>query len=157
MNERYGFDFDPNRCIKCFACEIACLQWHGIPAGTFKLRKVSEISEGKFPEVKRAFLSSSCHHCLNAPCASACPSGAISLRTEDNIVLVDDQKCNGCRACLEACPFGVPEFDSDGLMHKCDMCLDRIENGQKPICVDTCPTQALKWDRLTESTKFKSI
>jgi anaerobic dimethyl sulfoxide reductase subunit B (iron-sulfur subunit) len=148
MNKRYAFSFDSTRCLKCYACEIACLQWHGIAAGTFKLRKVTEEISGAFPNVKRVFNSLSCQHCDPAPCAAVCPTGAILQRDEDGIVLVDTAKCNGCRACLEACPFGIPQFDGDGLMHKCDMCLDRIEGGEKPVCVETCPTQALQWSRI---------
>jgi anaerobic dimethyl sulfoxide reductase subunit B len=141
------FIFSSRRCIKCYACEIACLQWHHIPAGSFKLRKVLEVSTGQFPDVKRNFDSVTCHHCDEAPCVNVCPTGALTQRASDGVVLVEIQKCNGCRSCLTACPFGIPEFDSDGLMHKCDMCLDRIESKQKPICVETCPTQALKWGR----------
>jgi anaerobic dimethyl sulfoxide reductase subunit B (iron-sulfur subunit) len=148
MKKRYGFYFEPERCLKCWACEIACEQWHGIKAGTYKLRRVSEVTSGTFPKVKRTFLSLSCHHCSKAPCAAVCPTGAISQRVEDGIVLVDDQKCIGCYACLEACPFGVPQFDADGLMHLCDMCLDRLDNGQRPICAETCPTGALHWGTL---------
>jgi anaerobic dimethyl sulfoxide reductase subunit B (iron-sulfur subunit) len=154
MIKQFGFYFDSARCTKCYACEIACLQWHGIEAGTFKLRKVEEVTAGTFPEVKRTFLSLSCHHCGKPPCALVCPSGAISKRTEDGIVLVDSQKCNGCQACLEACPFGIPQFDRNGLMHKCDMCLDRLEIGKKPICVDTCPTKALLWGTLNEISEL---
>ncbi len=141
----YRFSFDPERCLKCYACEIACQQWHGIKAGTFKLRKIAEITEGTFPDVKRTFLNLSCRHCKKAPCASACPTGAIIQREADGIVTVDREKCNGCQACFEACPYGVPQFDEKGLMHKCDMCLDRLENGQSPICAATCPTGALQW------------
>jgi anaerobic dimethyl sulfoxide reductase subunit B (iron-sulfur subunit) len=150
MKKQYGFCFESDRCLKCWACEIACKQWHGIKAGTYKLRKVVEVTNGAFPDVKRTFISSSCRHCSKPPCAAACPTGAISQRDEDGVVLVDDEKCIGCYACLEACPFGAPQFDTDGLMHICDMCLDRLEKGQKPICAETCPTGALHWGTLEE-------
>ncbi len=142
---KFTFNFNPERCIKCWACEIACRQWKGLPAGGPKLRKVMEVPSGIFPEVSRQFISLTCRHCENAPCAVACPQKAIIQRTEDGIVIVDREKCSGCRDCLEACPFNVPQFDTDGLMQKCDMCLDRLEKGQKPICAATCPTGALQW------------
>jgi len=150
MKKRYGFYFESQRCIKCWACEIACEQWHGIRAGTVKLRKVMEVTTGTFPQVTRIFLSVSCRHCANAPCIKACPAGAISQRSEDGIVTVDSGKCIGCRSCLEACPFGIPQFGEDGTMQKCDMCLERIAIGQLPICVATCPTGALHWGTLQE-------
>jgi anaerobic dimethyl sulfoxide reductase subunit B (iron-sulfur subunit) len=150
MPKRCTFSFNPDRCLKCFACEIACLQWHAIAAGTFKIRKVVEETSGAFPAVRRTFLSLTCRHCDPAPCAAVCPTEAIHQSRQDGIVLVESQKCNGCQACLAACPFGVPQFDRAGLMHKCDMCVDRIEQGQPPVCVATCPTQALTWDWLPE-------
>jgi anaerobic dimethyl sulfoxide reductase subunit B len=157
MNKQYGFYFDSDRCIKCYACEIACLQWHEIKAGTVKLRKVTEITRGTFPAVTRTFLSTACRHCAKAPCVSACPGGAITRRTEDGIVVVDRQKCIGCRTCLETCPFGIPQFGEDGTMQKCDMCMDRLELGQKPFCVSSCPTQALHWGTTEEITRMASF
>jgi anaerobic dimethyl sulfoxide reductase subunit B (iron-sulfur subunit) len=154
MKKQYGFYHDSDRCIKCYACEVACKQWHGIKAGTIKLRKVVEITTGTFPDVKRTFLSLSCRHCAKAPCIAACPEGAISKRAEDGIVIVDSSKCTGCRSCLDACPFDVPQFGEDGAMQKCDMCLERIENGQQPICAATCPTKALRWGTITELSDF---
>jgi anaerobic dimethyl sulfoxide reductase subunit B (iron-sulfur subunit) len=157
MNKQYGFYFDSARCLKCYACEIACQQWHGIKAGTVKLRKVVEVTTGTFPEVTRRFLSLSCRHCAKAPCAAACPEKAITRRIEDGIVVVDSTKCIGCQVCLEACPFGVPQFDADGLMQKCDMCLDRLAKDLKPICAATCPTQALHWGTLVELSELASV
>ena len=55
MSKQYVFYHDPESCIKCYACEIACEQWHGIKAGTMKLRKVTEITTGTYPDVKRTF------------------------------------------------------------------------------------------------------
>jgi anaerobic dimethyl sulfoxide reductase subunit B len=144
LNTQYGFYFDSVRCIKCKSCEIACKQWKGIKAGTIRLRRVEETTTGTFPAVKRHFFSISCRHCAKAPCISVCPSKAI-IKRPDGIVVVEKDKCIGCRACFDACPFGSPQFGIDGLMEKCDMCLDRIERGQTPICAATCPTQALRW------------
>jgi anaerobic dimethyl sulfoxide reductase subunit B len=149
LKTQYSFYFDSNRCIKCKACEIACKQWKGIEAGTYKLRRVEEITEGVFPDVRRHFFSVTCRHCAKAPCLEVCPTKAI-VKRPDGIVIVNQDDCIGCKACLDACPFGIPQFSEEGLLQKCDMCLDRIENGQIPMCAATCPTQALRWGILEE-------
>jgi anaerobic dimethyl sulfoxide reductase subunit B len=141
---QYSFYFDSDKCIKCKSCEVACKQWKGIKAGTIRLRRVEEVVSGVFPDVRRQFFSISCRHCAKAPCIEACPAKAI-IKRQDGIVLVNRNECIGCQACLEKCPFGIPQFDEDGLMQKCDMCLDRIDDGRKPFCVESCPTQALSW------------
>jgi DMSO reductase iron-sulfur subunit len=150
MNKQYIFYHNPARCIKCYACEVSCKQWHGIKAGTMRFRRVEETSSGTFPDVTRTFKSIACLHCIKPRCIEACPEGAISKRPEDGIVVVDRSKCSGCRACFEACMVKAPQFDEDGAMQKCDMCLERVENGQQPICVANCPTQALHWGTLEE-------
>lgn len=150
IKKQYVFYHDPDRCIKCFACEVACKQWHGIKAGTIRLRRVEEVTTGSFPDVKRTFRSISCLHCVKPRCIEACPRGAISKREEDGIVVVDASKCDGCRACWEACPVKAPQFDEHNIMQKCDMCLERVEHSQVPVCVATCPTQALHWGTLDE-------
>lgn len=150
MKKQYVFYHDPERCIGCSACEVACKQWHGIKAGTIKMRRVEEATAGKFPDVKITFKSIACMHCVKPRCIEACPQGAISKREEDGIVVVDSSVCNGCRSCLEACPVQAPQFGEGDIMQKCDMCLERVENGQRPICVATCPTQALHWGTLEE-------
>jgi anaerobic dimethyl sulfoxide reductase subunit B len=146
MSDTYAFSHDPERCIKCYTCEIACKQWRAIVPGTIKLRRVYEVTTGEFPQVSRVFHSVACQHCPDAPCISACPLGAISKGAIDGIVRVDQARCDGCRQCLEACRLGVPQFDGTGVLHLCDLCSDRLAEGKQPICTESCPTQALRWN-----------
>ena len=153
MANQYAFYLDVQRCIDCYACEVACKQWKGIDAGTVSLRKVIEVTSGKFPSVKRTFISMSCMHCEQPACEAVCPTKAITKRAEDGIVVVDESKCIGCHYCFFACPFGIPQY-SDGTMKKCDFCLDRLEEGKDPICVATCPTEALHCGTMEELSEL---
>lgn len=140
-----GFLFDAGRCVLCHACEVACQAAHGL-SPQMQWRKVVEVWEGHFPAVTRTFVSISCLHCAEPPCQRACPSGAISKRTENGVVVVDGQLCTGCRECYEACPRRVPQFGADGVMGKCDLCLDRAA----PACAAACPTAALRSGTMAE-------
>lgn len=143
MSKQKGFYIETDKCINCWACEVACQQWHNIKAGTWRRRRVLDIVNGTFPDVKRTFISMSCMHCEQPACEAVCPTGAISKRTEDGIVVVDQNKCIGCHYCFFACPFGVPAY-GNGVMQKCDLCLSQnLEEGADPRCVATCPTKAL--------------
>ncbi len=91
----------------------------------------------------------SCLHCANAACVTVCPTGASYKRPEDGIVLVDYDKCIGCKLCSWACPYGAREYDQQqGVMKKCTLCVDRIynetlaEEDRQPACVLACPTGA---------------
>lgn len=145
MSDGYAFTHDPQRCIKCYTCEIACKQWRGIAPSAFKLRRVYEVTTGTFPQVTRTFHSVACQHCPDTPCIAVCAPGAISRNEADGIVRVDAAKCNGCRDCYEACPFNVPDFDEEGILQLCDLCSDRLAQGKHPMCTDACPTGALRW------------
>jgi len=101
---------------------------------------VIDIWEGKFPDISRKFLSLACMHCEKPACAEVCTSGAISKRPDDGIVVVDRDKCNGCRDCYSACPYKIPQFGKDGIMQKCDYCL---ESDGIPACTESCPAEAL--------------
>jgi anaerobic dimethyl sulfoxide reductase subunit B (iron-sulfur subunit) len=101
------------------------------------------------------FLSSACFHCANPACLTACPVESISKRERDGIVVVDKGKCLGkddCGACREACPYEAPQFgaEENAKMQKCDLCFDRMAEGQKPICVAACRTRALDAGPLDE-------
>jgi DMSO reductase iron-sulfur subunit len=146
MGKQYGFLFDVDRCIFCHACEVACKSTRNVEAGV-NWRQVIEIWSGKFPDVTRTFIALSCLHCAEPACAEVCPTGAIAKRDEDGIVVVDKEKCTGCQACFDACPYGVPQFGSDGTMQKCDFCLER---GIKPACTEICPADALFFGTMEE-------
>ena len=146
MTKQYGFYYDAGRCIQCRTCELACKGTRGLESGV-KWRRVVETWDGEYPDVTRTFFSLACMHCDKPACAAVCPTGAIIKRAEDGIVVVDRDKCNGCQDCLPACPYGVPQFGADGVMQKCDFC---IETGRKPACVISCPAEALRSGTIDE-------
>ena len=149
MAEQYGFYVDTSRCIKCWACVVACKQWHEIEAGTVSRRNVTETVEGTFPDVKRKFESLSCMHCENPLCVANCPTGAVSKREEDGVVVVDDTVCIGCKTCISACPYGAPSYDeATSTTFKCDGCYDRRQRGELPACVAACPGANLALDEM---------
>lgn len=161
MADQYGFFVDSTRCIKCFACEVACQQWHEIKAGTIHRRTVQEVCEGTFPDVTRTFASLSCMHCEQPLCVANCPQKAISKREEDGIVVVDKSACIGCKTCSQACPFDVPQYlelEEGGFkMDKCDACLSLgREADETPRCVNTCPTKALHFGKLEDMAALAS-
>lgn len=150
---QYAFFVDRDRCIKCWACQVACKQWNGIDAGTVTRRWVEEETVGTFPDCNRVFTTTSCNHCENPACVENCPVGAITKRDEDGAVVVDQQKCIGCQTCARVCPFEVPNYlPETGAMDKCDMCAacGRTPDKDLPHCVATCPTEALKWGTVEE-------
>ena len=144
-----GFYFDQTRCTGCYTCAIACKDWHSVSEVTPGLMRVGIIEEGKFPNLFVAYLASPCYHCTDPPCVKACPANAIIKRKSDGIVVVNPDECFGNKdcptACLNACPCNAPQFDPEpgSKMRKCNLCLDRLEQGQQTICVDACPMYAL--------------
>ncbi len=171
---RPGLVIDLKRCIGCNACTLACKQENGTPPGVHYARVVTR-EVGTYPQTKRAFLPVLCNHCNDAPCAKACPTGATYIRP-DGIVMVDRNKCIGCRACAVACPYMHRHFIAHGLldkgygdgalnlfetikftdfeegtMAKCTLCAHRIDQGLEPACVVTCPTEARIFGDLEEN------
>lgn len=123
-------------CMGCHACEVACKQEHGLGAGPRLVRVIEHAPD---------FTPIYCRHCADAPCAKACTVDAIS-RNGRGIVLINDDLCIGCKACVEACPFGAMQFDDDGdIAVKCDMCLARQAEGKDPACAAVCPTGCIFW------------
>jgi anaerobic dimethyl sulfoxide reductase subunit B (iron-sulfur subunit) len=154
MSKQYGFYFNADRCVQCRTCEVACKSARSIEPG-MKWRRVVEIWGGVYPDITCSFFALACMHCSKPACIEVCPTGAISKRGEDGIVVVDRDKCNGCRECFSACPYGVPQFGDDGIMQKCDLCAGI---NMEPICAVSCPTEALIFgtiDELLEMAKRK--
>jgi anaerobic dimethyl sulfoxide reductase subunit B (iron-sulfur subunit) len=98
-------------------------------------------------------VSAACMHCQNPVCVQVCPAAAISKR-EDGIVLINQDKCIGCRYCSWACPYGAPQFNAEmGVMSKCNMCYDLVDKGERPACVEGCPSRAMDFGPLEDMQK----
>jgi NADPH-dependent glutamate synthase beta subunit-like oxidoreductase len=91
--QQIGFFYDQTRCIECFACCVACKDWHDIPAGPAHWKRIIAIEEGKWPHLSLAHLAINCFHCAEPVCMSVCPAKAITKREEDGVMVVDRNKC----------------------------------------------------------------
>ena len=152
---KYYIDHDRKRCIGCYACEVHCKSEKGVPPGP-KLNAIIPV-ESRDEEIPRTtFIYMHCYHCEQAPCVHVCPTGAMKKRGKDGIVFVEDSLCIGCKSCITACHWGVPQWDGErGKVLKCDYCMDRIDQGLAPACVTKCTARALKWVTPAESSRRK--
>jgi formate dehydrogenase iron-sulfur subunit len=170
MAEPMGFFTDTTVCIGCKACEVACKNWNQLPAreggqpelsgmsydNTLRLsgttwRHVKFIEQFDQPyEGRWLMMSDVCKHCVQAGCLEVCPTGAI-IRTEFDTVVIQSDVCNGCRACLGACPFGVIGMNPvSGTAQKCTLCYDRLSVGLEPACSKACPTDSIQFGPVSE-------
>ncbi len=113
---RLGMVIDLSRCIGCRSCAVACKAHNSQPPGTWWNRVFTpgasfhQSAVGKDGEFQMNFLPVSCQMCDNPPCQKVCPVGA-TYTDERGVVLVDYERCIGCRYCLAACPYGVRQFN----------------------------------------------
>ena len=170
MAEPMGFFTDTTVCIGCKACEVACKSWNQLPAreggrvemtgdsydNTGRLsgttwRHVKFIEQFDSPYNGRwLMMSDVCKHCVKAGCLEVCPTGAI-IRTEFDTVVIQSDVCNGCRACIAACPFGVIDMNEvSGTAQKCTLCYDRMSVGLEPACSKACPTDSIQFGPIEE-------
>ena len=104
--EQWGFVFKQENCIQCHGCEVACKTWRRVVLGV-NWRRVINIWNGEYPHITCSSASFSCMHCSEPACVDVCPTGAVSKRESDGLVLVDANKCTGCQACYDACPYKI--------------------------------------------------
>lgn len=155
MPKRLGLVIDQERCIGCEACTVACKMENSPTAGPWiRVETVGEGGKdaptGKHPHLRMYFLPRLCMHCAEPPCLGACQPEALRKR-EDGLVLLDPEKCNGCQACIEVCPYGVIYPSSEtGLVEKCNLCAHRIDQGLEPFCVVCCEGQAMHFGDLED-------
>ena len=161
--EFVGVLVDTTRCIGCRSCEVACSETWGnfVPNVTADnaLEKYRDTSEVQFTVVNRfktekgdVFVKRQCMHCWQPACAAACLVNAM-LKTREGPVTWDGDKCMGCRFCMISCPFDIPKFEYSGWnprIMKCSMCFERLQQGQKPACVESCPADALMYGQKRE-------
>lgn len=147
MAKQYGFLINLNDCYGCKTCSVVCKSQNQTNSG-ITWRKVREFKT-EYPHSQN-FLSMSCNHCDDPKCLEVCPVTAYTKR-EDGIVVQDHERCLGCRSCVMACPYAAPQYDPvEKKVSKCDLCVDLIEQGQTPKCVDLCPGHVLKFGEISE-------
>ena len=138
----FGFLIDNRKCIGCHACTVACKSEHQVPIGVDRTW-VKYIEKGTFPNNRRLFTVMRCNHCENAPCVAICPVTALHTRA-DGVVDFNSDRCIGCKACMQACPYDSIYIDPNtSTAAKCNFCTHRLEIGLQPSCVAVCPEQAI--------------
>lgn len=168
--EGVGVLVNIDKCIGCRACQVACKEWNGLAPVETSFSPTFTNPPGLlaqawkvvfFQEIKRMYptgfedpyitpIPYNCLHCVEAPCASACPVGAIKVSPEGAVV-IEPSECIGCGYCENACPFDVPKRDEvTGKYYKCTFCVDRIQAGLEPSCVSVCPTNVFEFGDISE-------
>jgi len=150
------FTIDIAKCVGCYDCQVACKDEHcgndwspyAKPqpnTGHFWM-KVNYEEKGTLPKVRVTYQPVLCMHCDQAPCIAACPIKGAIYKRDDGLVVIDPQKCTGCRNCLHGCPYGVIYYNENlHIAQKCTGCAHLLDRGWKePRCADSCPTDALK-------------
>jgi Fe-S-cluster-containing dehydrogenase component len=172
-SEALGLLYDATLCVGCKACVAACKEvnqnqpefstedqlWDtplDTSGHTFNLIKMyrNGTMETKDAETNGyAFMKTSCMHCADPSCVSACPVSAMTKDPVTGIVAYDAGACVGCRYCVVACPFGIPKYQYDsptGKIGKCELCRHRYKDGHYSACAEVCPTGATLYGRTSD-------
>lgn len=176
--KKLGLVIDLDTCVGCHACAVNCKEWntggdlaplsdtdpYGADVSGTWLNRIHSFEVTDGDDARLVHFPKSCLHCDDAPCVTVCPTGASLKRTEDGIVLVDEDRCMGCGLCAWACPYGAREMDPvAGVMKKCTLCVDRIysedlpEEDRIPACVRTCPSSARHFGDLADPESEVSL
>ena len=153
--ELMGVLIDITRCEGCRACEEMCAEANGLPEIDYDdaiLESVRTTSTTQFSVINRfetekgeVYVKRQCMNCVQPACASACLTKAME-KTAEGPVVWNEEKCMGCRYCMVSCPFDMPKFQYNSpnpKIQKCDMCRERLDEGELPACVENCPNEAL--------------
>lgn len=167
---RYGMVIDLKKCFGCQSCTIACKAENATPPGVF-FGSVRDEEVGRYPSATRVFFPILCNHCDEAPCRDVCPTQA-TIKRDDGIVMIDYDKCIGCKACIGACPYGARYYLEEirsyypqgktpfeelgykryqaGTTVKCNFCVEKVDKGLEPACVETCLAKARHFGDLND-------
>ncbi|HEX2986574.1 MAG TPA: 4Fe-4S dicluster domain-containing protein [Chloroflexota bacterium] len=157
-----AFAVDVSRCNGCYCCQIACKDEHVANDWTPYAKpqpdtgqfwcKLNEYVQGQVPKVKMHYVPVMCQHCDNAACIEACKVEGAVYKREDGLVVIDPEKCTGCKNCADSCAYNAIYFNEDmNIAQKCTGCAHLLDDGWKePRCVDACPTGALKFGEEAE-------
>jgi len=144
-----GFIFNYDKCVSCGACRASCIlenKWTVTP------RMVYTYNSEAFSSLPLVNISLACNHCSEAVCLKGCPTGSYFREPSTGAVVIEEQKCIGCRYCQWNCPYDAPKFDSGKrIIGKCNLCYSGLLEGRLPACANACPTGALKYGELSES------
>jgi len=106
---KWSMTIDLRKCIGCHGCTVGCIAENRLPPGVI-YRPVKEESAGKYPNLTAKFIPKPCFQCDNPACVAACPVKA-TFKREDGVVIIDYDKCIGCKYCIVACPYGSRSSD----------------------------------------------
>jgi Fe-S-cluster-containing dehydrogenase component len=165
-NHYYGMGIEIDKCIGCNRCVEACKAENDVPDEPFYFRtwvekysilrsgeahvecistrdaRQAEVQPDPSDVLRSFFVPKLCNQCEHPPCVQVCPVGA-TFSTKDGVVLVDKDRCIGCRYCIQACPYGARYLHPETrTADKCTFCYHRITKGLLPACVEVCPTGA---------------
>ena len=164
---RWGLLIDANKCAPgCTKCVDACATENGISEKPANPRQASQwIRKIELVDKRtqhKTQLPMMCQHCAHPPCVDVCPTGA-SFKRADGIVLVDRHICIGCRYCMMACPYKARSFvhmplteqnpdvpRGRGCVEACTLCVQRVDKGLIPACVESCPEGAMSFGDLND-------
>ncbi|HEY0947574.1 MAG TPA: DmsC/YnfH family molybdoenzyme membrane anchor subunit [Opitutaceae bacterium] len=142
--EQYAFEVDLDACTGCKACVAACHSLNGLDEHE-TWRDVGLLVGGTTLAPYQQTVTTACHHCADPGCLNGCPVLAYDKDPVTGIVRHLDDQCIGCQYCVLKCPYDVPKYnDRLGIVRKCDMCHQRLGEGEAPACVQACPTQAIR-------------
>ncbi len=141
--QQYRFEVDMDLCTSCKSCVSACHSLNGLDEGE-SWRSVGVVVGVSATGPTQQTVTTACHHCVDPACLSGCPVDAYDKDPITGIVRHLDDQCIGCSYCTWTCPYDVPKLNERlGIVRKCDMCSDRLAEGEAPACVQACPTGAI--------------